>query len=234
MPEDYTLTKTKKNQVFQILMGVGLHPSSFIWKDEETDASSSLESVPAITSGLFLRDKTFADFFFSFMVDGDELYSAYSPGENTRTEYESCHSWNGQLNTFKGWALLVKSEIDEPDLWAEIEKYHEALALQPTQDAPDNFIPAYEVEQIAEKLSQLADRIEKKFKLESEQNEFVRAKLTYLEESAKTQTRQAWQLALIGILFTIAWSLHLDPQKARMLAQLFAEMVGQFAYLISP
>lgn len=130
------------------------------------------------------------------------------------------------------WVNYLKQEIEAPDFWAEIEKYRAILPLVSSEQLVNEPIPAYEVEEISDKLQLLADKIEKQFKLNEEQNQFVRSKLYYLADAAKRQPRRDWEHIFIAVVINIAFQLALEPTKAQQFWQLVKSVVGCFIHFI--
>jgi hypothetical protein len=143
-------------------------------------------------------------------------------------------SWSFQRQRVQEWAFFLKREIDAPDLWQEIEKYQATFSLIPPEDLLNEPIPAYEVDEISDKLHLLASKIEQQFELTDQQNKFVRSKLNYLAEAAKRQGRLDWVHTFIGVFVTIGITLAIAPTEASKLWQLVKSLLGQFIHLIGP
>lgn len=231
--EEHKLLKSQKNEVFDILQTEGLEPADFSWTRAEAVLKRDL-LVPRLNH----RDKRF---YYQFDYGGnpdsplgleEKHFCEFSPGDSMSISRQYPGSWNSQLGYVLQWVNNLKKEIEAPDLWAEIEKYKPTLVLVPAERIVNEPIPAYEVEEISEKLSQLADMIEEQFKLNEDQNRFVRGKLEYLADAAKRQPRRDWENIFISVFITIAFQLALEPEKAQQFWQVVKSIVGPFIHLI--
>jgi len=229
MPEEYKLLKTQKNEVFKILREAGLEPANFSWAEYEKTVyltgSRSKKTVPRLN---YLD----GDYYFQFEMFDDKYHCEFSPSHEQKVQYGTLLSWATQKVIVETWAEFLKKEIEAPDLWQEIEKYRAALPLVADEQLVNEPIPAYEVEEIAEKMQLLADKIEEQFELDEEQNQFVRTKLNYLTDAAKRQPRRDWENILISVFIGIAFQLALDPTKAQQFWQLVKGIIGPFIHLI--
>jgi hypothetical protein len=229
MPEKQTLSKTQKNEIFNILQDAGLEPSDFSWLEEEG------EYLDIVVSKLVYRDE---EFYFKFDLneegENEPLSCAFSPGINMLSESYAVESWIEQKRFVENWANILRNEIFAPDMWQELEKYKDTFSLAPSEKIIDDQIPYYEVEQITEALHLLAKKIEEQFKLTSEQNEFVRSRIDYLVDAVKRQGRFTWVHTCIGILMGIALKLALPPEDASLLWQLAKSVLGKFIHMLGP
>lgn len=228
MSESQVLLKTQKNEIFEILRGAGLEPADFSWSEEE-----SLISEDLIVSRLKYRDGRFY-YQFDFSERTEAHWYECSPGQGIAVQSEYTATWAQQLYQTNTWANLLKSEIDAPDLWQEIEKYRATFSLAPPEKLLNEPIPAYEAEKIGDSLRVLAEDMKKHFELTQQQNEFVRSKLDYLVEAAKRQGRLDWVHTCIGVLITIAMGLAMSPEEASKLWEFARNLLGQFIRLIGP
>lgn len=226
MVEEHKLLKTQKNYVFKVLQKIGLEPANFSWKHQQiTDPDDLSADEDIIVPRLEYLD---GEYYFQF-----EKYSCtFSPGQTKAVEYKNLERSDEQLFFVRKWAEDIKRQIEAPDLWAEIEKYRATLPLVTGEQLVNEPIPAYEVEEIADKLQQLAGKIEQQFELNDEQNKFVRNKLNYLADAAKRQPRRDWENILISVFIGIAFQLALDPTKAQQFWQLVKRIIGPFIHLI--
>lgn len=225
MAEEYKLLKSQKNEVFKILQGAGLDPANFKW------TRMAILDIDKVVPRLNYLD---GKYFFEFMIydDPDQLWCKFSPGKNHIVIVYKSGSWSDQKLNFNRWIMYLKREIEAPDLWDEIEKYRANLPLVSNEQLVNEPIPAYEAEEISSKLQLLADKIEEQFKLNEEQNQFVRSKLDYLADAAKRQPRRDWENIFIAVVINIAFQLALEPTKAQQFWQLVKSILGPFIHFI--
>lgn len=218
MAKDYKLLKTQKNRVFEILQQEGLEPANFSWAE-----------YPVMDTRLKYLD---GKYYFQFEKWTDTYHCEFSPGQHDLVEEAETGIWDAQLNSLRFWTLHLKREIEASDLWQEMKKYQPPVSLALPEQPLNEPIPAYEAEQIADKLQQLAGKIEQQFELNEEQNKFVRNKLNYLTEAAKRQRSMDWVHTSIGVFVTIAMALELLPDKVKEFWQLVQSLFGEFIHLL--
>jgi len=218
MARMHILLKSQKNEVFRFLQEVGLEPANFSWTTHQVQDITE----PRLN---YLDGK----YYFHFGESGNCIYS---PGSKRIVHEISVPFWHELTTWVRDWASSLKREIDAPDLWAEIEKYRATLPLVTGEQLVNEPIPAYEAEEISEKLQLFADKIEEQFKLNEEQSQFVRNKLNYLADAAKRQPRRDWEFMFIGVFIGIAFQLALEPTKAQQFWQFVKSIVGPFIHLI--
>ena len=223
MAEGYTLMKSQKNEVFKILQDAGLEPANFAWKIGRADVSRRFIDVPRLE----YHD---GQYYFQFEPKSCTL----SPGELTAFAQYEAINWPMQIDNLIEWTDNLKREIEAPDLWAEMEKYKTSVSLALPEQILNEPIPAYEAEEIAKKLEQLANKIQEQFNLTNEQNKFVRRKLNYLAEAAKSQRSVNFVYMVIGVFVTIATALTLAPDQAKELWELIKSIMGGVIHLIGP
>jgi hypothetical protein len=231
----YTLLKSQKNEVLEIIQEYGLEPANFSWGI----GNFTVPSNHPLTRGLI--DEKFevpvlifinTKFHFQFEMLNGKHHCTFSPGREKPFETQNPGLWLYLTNYVREWLANLKREIEAPDLWAEMEKYKTSVSLDFPEQVRNDPIPVYEAEEIAKKLKELADKIDELFELNTDQRRFVRKKLEYLAESARRQRSMDWVHTSIGVCVTIAMSLTLAPDKARELWQLMKSLIAPFIHLI--
>lgn len=225
MSETHILLQSQKNKVYKILQAVGLEPANFTWTEHNL-----MPSVDKIFPRLNYLD---GNYYFQFEFYYGEHCCKFSPGEEMVMQSEKPKTWILLVKYFCQWLNCLKREIEAPDFWKEIEKYQIAFPLTIPEELPNEAIPAYEADQMDDRLSLLADQIEAKFNLQEEDNRFVRQKLNYLADAARRQPRRDWEYLVIGVLINIAFQLRVTPEQAKNIFQLAKECIGNLIHLIS-
>jgi hypothetical protein len=230
----YELLKSQKNVVFEVIQANGLEPADFSWGI----GKYKVPSDDILTRGLIDHEYEVprltyknSQFFFQFGLYKGGHHCTYSPGSNKPVHQEFSLSWSSIINRVVRWLNNLKRENEAPDLWAEMGKYKTSVSLTLPEQVLNEPISAYEAERIADKLQELANKIEELFQLTKEQNQFVRSKLTYLADAAKRQRSIDWVHTSIGVFATIAMGLALEPEQAKKIWELMKSIVG-FIHLI--
>jgi hypothetical protein len=223
MPKRCQLLKSQKNEIFKQIQKEGLEPANFSWS--KGGVLGDYENVPVLN---YLHE----DYYFKFSSISGEHCCTFSPGLERIVEYRRPKIWANQKSTVEYWLFCIRRETEEPDLWAEMEKYKTSVSLALPEQLLNEPISASESEEIAQKVNLLADKTGEIFKLNAEQNEFVRNKLNYLTEAAKRQRSIDWVHTSIGVFVTIAMGLALAPEQAKELWLLFKDILGGIIHLI--
>ena len=233
----YDLLQSQKNEVFKIIQEQELDPGCFSWVIGEY----RLPAQDLLRRGLDydkyeVPQLIYLDspFYFKFGLLNGKHFCTFSPAKEMPFEEEITESWESQKGYLREWTNYLKREVNAPNLWAEMEKYKTSVSIALPESLLNEPIPFSEVEDISDRLSLLADRIEDQFKLTSEQDQFVRHKLNYLKEAAKRQRSADWVHTSIGVFITIAVGLAFAPDKAKELWQLFQNIFGGIIHLIGP
>ncbi|UCG59703.1 MAG: hypothetical protein JSU70_09330 [Phycisphaerales bacterium] len=221
MAKKYTLLRSQKNRVFEILREEGLEPADFKWVKVNSGGT-------IIVSKLDYRDGTY---YFQFSWYELNSWCVAAPGKYRAMEYEHPRNWSEHEVCFRNWTRYLKREINAPDLWTDIEKYRLLFSSTLSQQLVNEPISACEADKIREVLSSLAEKIEAKFELSYEQREFVRDKLDYLAEAARRQRCTDWTYSVLGVAVTIVTVLNLEQYHAETLWRLAGNELGQLIRL---
>lgn len=219
MVRKYTLLRSQRRQVFDILREIGLEPADFSWAEREELGGA------IIVSKLNYRE---GSYHFQFSWHELSSWCVLCPGRYRSIEYEHPMNWKEQEASFRAWGQCLKREIESPDPWAELAKYKIVIGVESPDTVVNEPISAYEAEQIGGGLVRLAKRVEKELTLDNQSAELVRAKLNYLAEAAKRQRSRDWVYQAMGVCITTAMSLSQPPDKAGALWQLMKAEVGRF------
>jgi hypothetical protein len=223
MLKNYTLLRSQKNRVYELLRQEGLEPADFSWVKEEIAGSM-------VVSRLSYRDGTY---YFQFSSHEVNAWCTACPGQFRGLDYEHPKSWDEQEGVFKKWVQCLKREIAAPDPWGELARYKVAFRTEPNGDAVNETISGAEAEQIIQGLARLTDAIERELKLTEDEVAMVGAKLDYLAEAAKRQKSRDWVYTALGMFATIAATLALPEATAATLWRLFQTEMGPFVHLVT-
>jgi hypothetical protein len=221
MLKNYTLLKSQKNRVYDLLRQGGLEPAEFSWGKEEIAGS-------LIVSRLNYREGTY---YFQFSSHEVNAWCTACPGQFRSLDYEYPRSWEEQEGVFKRWVQCVKREVAAADLWGDLAKYQIALGAAPTEEVVNEAISADEALQIEQGLARLGDAIGRELVLSEGDRAVVRTRLSYLAEAARRQKSRDWLYTALGVFTTLGAVLAVPEATLTALWQLFRAEVGQFAHL---
>jgi hypothetical protein len=224
MLKNYTLLKSQKNRVYELLQQGGLEPAEFSWAKEEIAGS-------LIVSRLNYRDGTS---YFQFSSHEVNAWCTACPGQFRHLDYEYPKSWEEQEGIFKKWVACVKRELASPDPWGELAKYRLVLGDGPAGETANEAISAYEAGRIAEALVRVGDMIVRELVLDDEKAALVRSRLGYLAEAAQRQRSRDWAHTALGVYVTLGVTLGIPETTLPALWEMFRSEVCQFVHLAPP
>lgn len=192
---DYRLTRTQKNAIYRILNERGLLPAQFKWEDRGSPGEDQYSRIRHVTENCFFE-------YGESVTANSRGFCSYRPGGAVALFVHYIDS--GELLSHATvWAVYVARELDEPDLWAQLESYsleipeasREQLDSAPLLDADKKRIRLV-LDQVREKAEQS--------NLTPDQLDVVNAKLDYLIEAANRLTLKDWVNVTLAVLMTMA------------------------------
>jgi len=224
MLKKYTLLRSQRNRVYEMLREEGLEASEFSWTKETIAGTLTV-------SQLNFRDGTY---YFQFSSHEVNAWCAVCPGQFRSLDYEYPKTWEEQEGIFKKWVHWLKREVAAPDLWGELANYTLALGIRVADEGPNEPISAGEADRIAETMNRLAAAVGQEFKLEQGERAVVRSKLDYLAEAARRQRSRDWVYTAIGVCASLAMAIYLPKEQTGALWQVFQRELGWFIQLTGP
>ena len=217
MGRKYTLLRSQRRQVFEVLHEAGLEPAEFSWIEKDAVGGNF------IVSRLNYRDPAY---YFQFSWYEMSSWCILSPGRYRSIEYEHPMNWKEQEASLRAWAQCLRREIESPDPWTELARYRIAIGAELPDSVINETISGYEADHIAQLLDQMADLMEKEFRPSPQQSTLVRGRLAYLAEAAKRQKSRDWLYTALGVCTTIGMTLSLDGDATHLLWQQVRSHLG--------
>jgi hypothetical protein len=217
----FTLLRSQRRRVFELLQDAGLEPAEFSWAKEEIAGG-------IMVSRLNHRDGTH---YFQFSSHELNAWCVACPGRYRSMDCEYPKDWQEQEGVFRNWAAGLKREIEMPDPWGRLAKYQAVLGVELPDNVINEPISAYEADNIRQVLTRLGERIGQELKLDGEAVALVRGKFAYLAEAARRERSRDWVYMALGVCATVAMSLSLSADGAAALWELMQNEVGRVAHL---
>lgn len=221
MPETHKLLKSQKNEVFESIKREGLDPANFSWS--EGIGLSSYRNVPILN---YLD----GDYYFKFDILSGGHYCTFSPSLDQMVEHRHPETWPGQKSLVELWLFCIKKETEEPNLWAEVDKYKPTLSLLPDEQLLNETISPQVVERIEAKLQLFADEMKQHFKLNEGQQQVIQEDIDFLKDEAKHQKCRSWALMLFALLINISYQY---SDKLNQFWELVGRTIGQIKILLN-
>ncbi len=221
MVKKFTLLRSQRSRVFELLQEGQLEPAEFSWAKEEIAGS-------ILVSRLNHREGTY---YFQFSSHEMNAWCIACPGRYRSMDYEYPKDWQEQEGIFRNWMRFLKREIEFPDYWGEMARYQAVLGVELPDSVVNEPLPAYEADRIKRALIRLGEQIGQELKLDGETVSLVRGKFAYLAEAARRQRSRDWVYTALGVCATTAMSLSLSPQGAAVLWGLVRTEIGRVVRL---
>lgn len=217
----YTLLRSQKKRVYDILREVGLEPAEFSWTTERV-----VERLAV--SKLMCRD---GDYYFQFSSCELNAWCIACPGLYRTMDYQYPKSWEEQERLLRQWAEGLKRELETQDPWRELAKYQVGLNWELSGGVVNEPISAVEADRIGQALARLADSVTQEFSLNSEPARVVRARLDFLAEAARRERSRDWAYMVVGVCTTTALALSLTEQETVVLWGMVKSELSLFVHL---
>jgi hypothetical protein len=194
------LKKVQKNQVFEAIEAVGLHPNDF---DLEEDGDK-----------VRIKHKWSASHF-TINSEGAYYGARYVVGDGPEWPV-SAYSWGTISPRISAWLKDVKRDLETPDLWAELQRDGRLLLDATSNDVTGNspFTPD-EQNDIAARLQALAEHARRIYSLSAAQMRILDAKLDYLVNAARRLGRKDWLNVCAGVILSYILGASLPPEATR-------------------
>jgi hypothetical protein len=213
------LVKWQRNAIFNAVVEGGLDPRECTF--DYDDASTRVTHRP---SGSY------------FVLEGDPLrYTGQSVVGDRPPWPLIFFSWLTVPDRVKRWAREVKEDVDTPDLWAELQREREALAVRPYEDAENTPFTAAEQAEIAEQLRQVKAYVKTMSSLSEAQMSSLEWRLDMLRAAVGRMGRQDWRGVVGGaILGAIVNDLIPAEVVQHIFGMLLKGLIHVFAPQVSP
>ncbi len=206
---DATLTPTQKNRILRLVTEYGPPAAGFRWKEEEQDELSNFSQWPYRVSVLEHRETGYYCIFGAHSI-------AISPGLTRKVEHFSHEDKiQNKEDLCAKWLVLVKGELEAPDLWASIIGENRLSSAASSATLGNQPFSAAEQSLIVAKLDEIKGYLLASQQFDAGQAEYIEENFVYLRESSERLGRKDWLNALLGALVGQAISLALSPEVAK-------------------
>ncbi len=195
------LSRTQRNDVFQLLLKHSLDPVEFQWLDTSTRATVR-ETVKHTPTGSFVEVSHH---------DGG-FWITWWPGPTGAKVSETFPDWRTTLPTVRDWVAKVAQEHGAPDLWAEIAKQN-ALPEAAASTGYRTPFAADELQQLKTSLASIEHFITTNGRLDAASAQQIHERFAYLLDAAKITSRKIdWLNIFVGQMIGLVTAGLLDPK----------------------
>lgn len=106
--------------------------------------------------------------------------------------------WFDLMARLGRWVDEVRYEMDTPDLWTELRRVPQVLAVSQTPDASNAPFTPNEQSEISRSLDEIKKLVRERFELTGEQLAVIDQRLDDAEEASKRLGRKDWAMMFYG------------------------------------
>lgn len=221
----FSLLRSQKNQVFEIIKGQGLDPFNFEWTTSQSGYNEG-DVIPCLK----YRN---TPYYFNFDRNKKEHWTTFSPGYQEIEEKWAPCTWKDQLIMVEEWLKNLKREI-EPDMWDKLSEFHFEASVSVDPEVENKSFSSKEITLLAEGMNKIRHYLEIELEANEVQTKLIDEKIDYLIDAAKRQGRLDWIHTSIGVVFTLYTALGLTVEHGKMLMQLLKATVRGMVGLLTP
>jgi hypothetical protein len=222
--------RSQKNELFKILVDVGLEPhiNQFKWEEQNSRFQHN-----DITISKLVCEQDNRPLYFTFDYIKTSFYPIYFPGESIDVvNISSSISWDQTKNLFQKWATRLREELVEPDYWGEFARLQSTFNLNTESLDGDTPISASEAIKLRVGISALFKNISKEYVLDKDQLATVENKLNYLSDAINRQSKLDWANTAIGVFVTVAMTIGVSAANSDKFWELVKESLNNAFILL--
>lgn len=215
---DYSLLRSQKNEVLELIKQSTLDPYNFSWSVErsrktvERSRKTNESGVP-VTISILKYNNT--PYYFIFEILKGSHFSIYSPGGDKLHESQYPGNWKIELEYVRKWLTYIQREVEQPDLWEDLLKQKIAYDETISPDTGNEPFSTFQAGQIIEGIENIRKYLLNEFKGDQSAEGLINQKLDYLIGASKRQGRNDWFHTSIGVFVGIATALAMSPDQTK-------------------
>ena len=189
--------KWQRNGILEAIKAAGLDPKEFDWDDSDARA--------------LIKHKWSES---CFVVDHAKDYVGHRVVGDSQDWPFEVHTWQALTSRVSTWASQVKSDLETPDLWAELQREVTLLGARSVELIENTPFTPDEQNEIARRLQRLAGHARNTYSLSPEQIRLLDEKLNYLVEASARLGRIDWLNAFVGAILGYILTAAFPPVSA--------------------
>ena len=204
------LLKTQQNELFDIIINVGMNPLDFAIRGKKI--ASRLEDYR--TTVIFKP----ADYYFTFELDT----VSFSPATERISFTLVAEDWGFAKRAFIEWLQCLKREIAAPDKWAELLQASEEITWK-VEEGDNSQFTEKQLSEIEASINQIKTRFVS-LNLLPQQLTLIYERLDYINEKATAIGKLDWKNLAMGALLALMIQLALPPDTSKAVWTLFKQV----------
>ena len=203
--DDFVLSRTQRNDIFELIKGHGLNPADFQWGSKPPRGPEDFKETVT-------HNPTKAYVEFSRGNEGT-FWFAWWPHRGGGRQFHIARVWHEGLRFASQWLDAVVEDQNAPDMWAEIAKVATIADAGDRETAYQQQFSASELKQLEGALPEIEKYITTTQQLNEEQKKAVHQKFVYLLDAAKRGVRKVdWLNIFVGQVVGMVTAGLLDPR----------------------
>jgi hypothetical protein len=214
-----SIVRSQLNDVVRAIVSSGIDRNDFSIHPAITQSVLAVELPMKITFGE-------SSFFFELYDYGGELrVNLFPTAELTKKGAITCPTFDAVIERLNEWLEIVRSQTEQPDPWVLLTEGSVLTSNIPISSGNDKVLNDNELAGVREHLAAIRQFLISELSPNADQMKLIEEKLSYLEASARRQTKQDWAHTAIGVVFSIAVGVALAPDQANRLFLMTSEFL---------
>lgn len=160
--------KSQRNGIFKAIEAAGLDPAEFSF-DPGEDADSTAWIRHPRSGSYFVLER-----------NGTRYVGRYQAGDSAQWPFLDLSSWGDVESRISGWLRDVKTDVETPDLWAELRGERETLGSTTVATVDNTPFTPEEQTAILEQLQQIKEYVTATYTLPHMEMQAFEERLDYV------------------------------------------------------
>lgn len=213
------IVRSQLNDVVRAIVSSGIDRNDFSFHPAIS------QSVLSVALPLKIKFGSSSFFFELYDYAGDLRVSLFPNAELRGKGGINCPTFDAVIERLNEWLEIVRSQAEQPDPWELLTEGSVLTSNIPVSSGNDEVLNDSELARVREHLAAIRQFLISELSPNADQMKLIEEKLSYLEASARRQTKQDWAHTAIGVVFSIAVGVALAPDQANRLFLLTSEFL---------
>jgi hypothetical protein len=232
--DDFTLTRSRRNEITAMLTQAGLHVSHFTISPMDYEFYSDGMEFSEKFKCDSIKHKQENYYFDFFTRNGSTYNPEFRPGFGNVVEKRSVADWNSLISLFSEWILLIKEELGQPDLWSIFEEMDDmetmaSMADQSTEDEK-TMLTEEQQQEFENRISYLEKHLLENKNIDPNKIESFKDDLDYLKRSSKRLNIKDLKNVVISTAIHIVYNIVIDEAKRNAVFSLIIGVLGHIPH----
>jgi hypothetical protein len=228
--EDCSLNRKQKNTLLEIMVQSRIDPKQFSVDSIRYDKYSVTGRHEYSCYCTKISHKMENYYFFFITEDGNSYSPRMRPGLRKIFEQHSSGDWNMALSLFTSWTIKLQEHLNEPDLWADLERIdvEESLKSIPDLHTDDEktMLSGEQQQEFERRISYLEKKLLENKDVEPDRIGDLKTDLDYLKRGSKRLNIKDLKNVVLSTAIHIAYDIVTDDTKRNAVFSLIVGVLG--------